>query len=1117
MFQFMSWIRLLQEYCSRNARRMKKRTETQQLQATVLEDRVVPTADLNLVIKAGHQHLSSGFSGTGLTPAQIREAYGVGLITFASSLGSVSGDGSGQTIAIVDAYDDPDIASDLKVFDNQFDLPAPPSLVKLNEYGSTTNLPKGNESDAVETSLDVEWAHAIAPGANIVLIEANNAGVGLNTAMQTAENLLEVTVISSSWGYDYEVKNEISQDAIYTTPSGHEGVTILNASGDNGSSALGTPDTSPDVVTVGGTTLKLGSNGTYGSETAWSGSTGGISTIEPEPVYQQGVQSTGFHTAPDVAFDANPDSGVDVYDSYEPSGEAGWATIGGTSLAAPCWAGLIAIVDQGRALAGEASLDGATETLPALYSLPASDFHDVTRGSNGGFHAGTGYDEVTGLGTPMANQLVADLASMDFMPDGEVGQSYDQTISTANGTTVSYSLTDPTSKVTPASLGLVFSTSGNQLSIMGNPTGTGTFGFTVTSSGSSGTTTQLETLTIEPDLTLDPNPSVIPGANVGATYSQSISTAGGTGDVTLSDKTTSSTTAASLGLALSIRGTTLEITGRPTHLGVLSFDVTATDAFGSVTRGYTVDVGLTLSPLTLESGATGVAYNQTIAAKGGSGTTTVTNIITSLTSPAELGLTFTDSGSNLKIAGTPTAEGTVSFNVVAKDAAGHVAVSYYTLTVGPSGLPVIETDPANTAVDAGGTASFAASVIESGPTLLLVQWEISTDGGQSFAPLDPSDVDGNSVTTDTLSIPDVTAAMNGDEYRAVFSNSDNVSIATAPASLTVDFAPGVMSPPSSATTDSGANASFTAQPTAGNPAATTVRWQISTNGGTSFTNLAAGGVYGNSVTKDTLTVTHATAAMNGDHYRAVFSNAASLSVTTDPATLTVDFATAATGKPSNDAVNSGGNSSFTAAASGNPAPTAQWQISTNGGKTFTDLTAGGVYGGSVNSTTLTITGATASMNGDRYRAVFSNLLANSTTLHTATTSSAILTVNAPAVIAGTQSNQSLAETKTIHPFSEVTISAAGNPAETQDLQIVLSDPANGTFSDRSGGSYDAATGTYTLNHLTLAQTQAVLRALLFVPASQQIPTGETVTTTFAISLTDSAGTATDDITSVIVG
>jgi len=157
-------------------------------------------------------------------------------------------------------------------------------------------------------------------------------------------------------------------------------------------------------LSVGGTTLKLTSSGDYGSESGWSGSGGGYSKYESEPTYQTSAQSSGVRTDPDVAYNANPKDGVYVYFT-PPSSTGGWYSFGGTSAGAPQWSGLIALANQGRGAAGS-----LTNAQAAVYSLPSTDFHDVTSGSNG-FRAYTGYDLVTGRGTPKANFVVQGLIS----------------------------------------------------------------------------------------------------------------------------------------------------------------------------------------------------------------------------------------------------------------------------------------------------------------------------------------------------------------------------------------------------------------------------------------------------------------------------------------------------------------------------------------------------------------------------------------------------------------------------------------------------------------------------------------------------------------------------------
>jgi subtilisin-like proprotein convertase family protein len=361
-------------------------------------------------------HFTPSASPVGISPTQMRHAYGIDQVMF----GTIVGDGTGQTIAIIDAYHYPTAAADLHAFDVAFGLPDPPSLRVVAQDG-TTNYPPtdpagptgttGTSSWELEEALDVQWAHAIAPGANLILVEANDASFTnlVQAAVVWAKNQPGVTAISMSFGAN-EFNGENTLDSIFTTPTNHSGVTFLASTGDTGSPG-GFPAFSPNVVAVGGTTLTLsGSN--YVSETGWSGSGGGISQFESRPSYQSSLPYGGRST-PDVSMDADPASGVPVYDSYDFGSSTPWITLGGTSLACPMWAGIISIVNQGRAQAGLGSLDGPSETIPKLYALPAADFHDITSGSNGsGSDAGVGHDLVTGRGSPVANLLIPDLVGV---------------------------------------------------------------------------------------------------------------------------------------------------------------------------------------------------------------------------------------------------------------------------------------------------------------------------------------------------------------------------------------------------------------------------------------------------------------------------------------------------------------------------------------------------------------------------------------------------------------------------------------------------------------------------------------------------------------------------------
>jgi subtilase family serine protease len=351
----------------------------------------------------------------GYTPSQIAQGYGFNQIT---------DQGQGQTIAIVDAYKDPNIASDLNMFDAEFGLPSPPLFTQVNQSGGSVSSVLTDPGWSLEISLDVEWAHAVAPEANILLVNTNNDSLkSLVAGVNYARNASDVSVVSMSWGGS-EFPNELAYDSYFTTPAGHNGVTFVAASGDSGGYyGPEWPSVSPNVVGVGGTSLDLSVNGSYMQESAWSDSSGGYSIYENEPSYQESAQQSGARTTPDVAYNANPNTGYAVYDSLSYQGIAGWQEIGGTSSATPQWAGLIAIADQERVASGQGTLDGATQTLPLLYGLYSppgtgayvtytEDFHDVTRGSSSFFtRAGLGYDLVTGLGSPMVESVTTALAT----------------------------------------------------------------------------------------------------------------------------------------------------------------------------------------------------------------------------------------------------------------------------------------------------------------------------------------------------------------------------------------------------------------------------------------------------------------------------------------------------------------------------------------------------------------------------------------------------------------------------------------------------------------------------------------------------------------------------------
>ncbi|MGI8748229.1 MAG: S53 family peptidase [Deinococcus sp.] len=336
----------------------------------------------------------------GYGPTQMRHAYG---------FDALSSTGAGQTIAIVDAYNDPTIASDLGVFKAQYGITGTDcNLTVVNQSGGT-KLPRTNSGWAQEISLDVEWACAIAPQANILLVEASSAS--LSNLLAGAEYAAtKANVVSMSFGggdtssssYDFHFGN-------------HPGVNFVASSGDSGN-GTSYPATSPYVLAVGGTNLPLdGSGNRTGPETVWGGSGGGISSSESEPGYQTiyGVTNTGGKRgSPDVAYNADPQTGVAVYDSTPNQGVSGWLVFGGTSAGAPQWSAMIARVDSGRStpLATSNSSTSPFYGAATESTTYASNYLDVTSGTNGTCGsvctAATGYDLTTGVGSPKAAALV---------------------------------------------------------------------------------------------------------------------------------------------------------------------------------------------------------------------------------------------------------------------------------------------------------------------------------------------------------------------------------------------------------------------------------------------------------------------------------------------------------------------------------------------------------------------------------------------------------------------------------------------------------------------------------------------------------------------------------------
>jgi subtilase family serine protease len=353
-----------------------------------------------------HRNASNGPPTGALTPAQIRHIYSIDAITDL---------GAGQTIAIVDAYDDPNINADADVFDKQFMTTLSGSTTLYSAYGASStwltkaysagSKPAKNAGWDLEISLDVEWMHAIAPLAKIMLVETASTSFASLLGGDTYAATHGATVVSNSWGGG-ESSNEAS--AYDKTFTGYTGVTFVFSAGDSGVQEY--PAESPNVVAVGGTTLSHDSSYNWSAETGWADGGGGVSAYEAKPTYQSGL-SYSKRAAPDVSYDGDPNSGFAVYDSVRYNGQTGWYQVGGTSAGAPQWSALLALANEGRVDAGKGTLSGITKTLPALYALSSGTdgseaLYDVTSGTNGVGSAGPGFDLVTGRGTPRRSDLV---------------------------------------------------------------------------------------------------------------------------------------------------------------------------------------------------------------------------------------------------------------------------------------------------------------------------------------------------------------------------------------------------------------------------------------------------------------------------------------------------------------------------------------------------------------------------------------------------------------------------------------------------------------------------------------------------------------------------------------
>ena len=458
-----------------------------------------------LDLRAGFSHCQAKLLGTPSRKpvANAAPAGGYGPNDLQSAYALPSGTaGAGQTVAIVDAYDDTSAEADMGTYRSQYGLPACTTangcFTKVNQSGGTS-YPRADPGWALEISLDVQWAHAIAPGAKILLVEASSNSF---TNLLAAEDYAaaHAQYVSNSWG-----GSEFSGESSYDSHFAHSGVSFFVSAGDAGLPAE-YPSASPNVISVGGTTLHF-SGSTFTGETGWSSGGGGCSTYEgangAQSAFSQYGQANcgGKRATPDVSLDADPSSGVSVYDSVSYNGQTGWFTVGGTSASSPMWAARSA--DQG-VVDNSAYVYGSSIT-----------YRDITSGNNGapclvGFDLCTGRGSWTGGGSTTIEPSLTISGGGQALTAGVASAPMTVTISAvpSSDLVVNLGTSSTTGTFTPSSVTIP----AGQLSsspFTYTDTSPGTWTLTATAAGATGGTT---TVTVNPSTLSTMSVAVTAGA-----------------------------------------------------------------------------------------------------------------------------------------------------------------------------------------------------------------------------------------------------------------------------------------------------------------------------------------------------------------------------------------------------------------------------------------------------------------------------------------------------------------------------------------------------------------------------------------------------------------------------
>jgi hypothetical protein len=560
-----------------------------------------PACNAQVVTNAdGTPLATSSPPATAYGPAQFAGAYGL-PVTEASTAPTA------QTVAIVDAYSDPNIATDLQAFDSAFGVPAMTTgspcardcFEQVNQTGGSS-LPPANSGWDLEIALDVETVHSICQSCNIILVAADSASIADLGAAEDEAAALGANVITNSWG-----AGEFAGETGYDSHFNHPGVAITASAGDSGY-GVEWPAATPEVTAVGGTTLTVTGGGSsgfgYGGETAWSGSGSGCSSQEARPSWQASIATgCGGRAVNDVAADADPNTGEAVYDSVAYDGQSGWFQVGGTSLSAQLIGAVYALTGKASSVSG-----GSTP-----YSAPPGALHDVTGGNDGSCSppvlcaAGLGWDGPTGLGTPdglgafepapatPSFSLSASAATLTV--NAGAGSSTTITVNPAGGFSGSVTLavsglpSGATPTFTPTS-----TTSGSTLAIAtSSTTAAGTYTLTVKgTSGSLSATTQVTLVVQAPSFTLATSPPSRTVSSRGSTtYAVSITAVDGfSGPVSLSASGLPSGVTASFSSNPATTSSTLTLRASGARSGTSRITITGTSGGLTATTTVTLSV-----------------------------------------------------------------------------------------------------------------------------------------------------------------------------------------------------------------------------------------------------------------------------------------------------------------------------------------------------------------------------------------------------------------------------------------------------------------------------------------------------------------------------------------------